>query len=216
MRFADAGATYRRLYELSYRDPQWMEKVAARAILARAQGRAPPKPCRTLEEEARHRQPPAQGREFLQRGLRRWNVRGTMADQALTYAQRAMDLSESEHPGEFDAANFPTYARLMVRGPRKTEEAFNRLTHIPNLWAAGPWPARPRPRRALGFPNQPVNQPFPRRTAGSRRQILHARREAELRPIPSPRSVASCLSKTYPSWPVPRAYWISTQSGILS
>ena len=116
MRFADAAATYRRLYELSYRDPQWLEKVAE---LSARQGRVA-EAVQTLEEARIANRPPRAENFFsVAQTLEQWN----MADQALGYAQRGMDLAESEHPGVFDETGFAVYARLMVRA-RKTEEAW--------------------------------------------------------------------------------------------
>jgi Flp pilus assembly protein TadD len=125
MRFADAAATYRRLYELSYRDPQWLEKVAE---LSARQGRTA-EAVQTLEEARIANRPPRAENYFSVAGtLESWN----MVDPALGYAKRGMDLSEAEHPGVFDEPHFSLYARLMVRA-RKTEEAWNRLAKYPNI-----------------------------------------------------------------------------------
>jgi cellulose synthase operon protein C len=125
MRFADAAATYRRVYELSYRDPQWLEKVAELSV---RQGRTA-EAVQTLEEARIANRPPGAENYFSAAAtLESWN----MVDQALGYAQRGMDLAESEHPGVFDEAGFAVYARLMVRA-RKTEEAWNRLAKYPDI-----------------------------------------------------------------------------------
>jgi len=122
MRFADAAATYRRLYELSYRDPQWLEKVAE---LSARQGRTA-EAVETLEEARIANRPPRAENYFSVAGtLESWN----MVDQALGYAQRGMDLSEAEQPGVFDEPHFSLYARLMVRARKG---------------GAGPWHAAPQ------------------------------------------------------------------------
>jgi tetratricopeptide (TPR) repeat protein len=125
MRFADAAVTYKRLYELSYRDPQWLEKVAE---LSARQGRTS-EAVQTLEEARIADRPPRAENFFsVAATLESWN----MVDQALGYAQRGMDLAESEHPGVFDEGHSAIYARLMVRA-RKTAEAWQRLAKYRNI-----------------------------------------------------------------------------------
>ena len=126
MRFADAAATYKRLYELSYRDPQWLEKVAE---LSARQGRTA-EAVQTLEEARIANRPPRAENFFsVAATLESWN----MVAEALTYAQRGMDLAQPDDP------HFPLYARLMIRNANS---------------GAGPWPAlfraAPSARSGLG------------------------------------------------------------------
>jgi cellulose synthase operon protein C len=131
MRFADATATYRRLYELSYRDPQWLEKAAE---LSARQGRTA-EAVQTLEEARIANRPPRAENFFSVAGtLESWN----MVDQALGYAQRGMELAKVADDGQV-----AIYARLMARA-RKS--------------GAGPWPAQAQavdeyytPEEKLGY-----------------------------------------------------------------
>jgi tetratricopeptide (TPR) repeat protein/Tfp pilus assembly protein PilF len=118
MRFDEAAATCAKLYDLTYHNPQWMEKAAeirarqgqnavAAAALQKAliEGRA--------DQADRYFEAAAQ--------LEKWNL----ATEARPFAERGMELA-----GESLIANYSggaeTYARIMTR-LRQQETAFARL-----------------------------------------------------------------------------------------
>ncbi len=144
MRFADAAATYKRLYELSYRDPQWLEKVAE---LSARQGRTA-EAVQTLEEARIANRPPRAENFFsVAATLESWN----MVDQAVSYAQRGMDLAETEHPGVFDETAFPDLCAADGARSEKPKRHGTGWRNIPIFqWAsAKPSTNTTRPKRSL-------------------------------------------------------------------
>lgn len=119
-RFDEAAANYQKLYTLSYRDPQWMEKLAA---LRASQGRtadavkaldtawiagAPPKPANFFRVAAR---------------LESWGF----LEEARMYAEKGIEQEGADllvdPAGQSGAA---TYARILTR-QRQSAAAFTRL-----------------------------------------------------------------------------------------
>ncbi len=121
MRFDEALATYERLYELSYKNPQWMEKVAL--VRARkGETEAAVAALRTALVEGR---PERRGNFFeVARRLESWN----MLPQARTFAERGVVMAGDkllfyELPGAV------LYARIMTR-LRQHSAALERLSTL--------------------------------------------------------------------------------------
>jgi tetratricopeptide (TPR) repeat protein len=117
-RFDEATAAYRKLYDLSYHNPQWMLKVAE--LMARE--RRPAEAVKAVESamiEGR----PAKPELFFNAAatLEGWG----MLQESATYAARGVDLAGARLLiDQGDGANL--YARVMTR-LRKHEEAYRRL-----------------------------------------------------------------------------------------
>lgn len=120
MRFEDAVRSYTRLYELTYRNPQWMEKVAAiRARQGMADGAV--EALRQALVEGRPERP--QNFFDVARKLESWD----MLAKAREFAERGLDLARSDllvDSGYLPGAEL--YARVMTR-LRDHEAAFARL-----------------------------------------------------------------------------------------
>lgn len=120
MRFDDAAAEYRQLFDLNYHDTQWMEKVAA--IRARQQKSA--ETVAALEAALIANRPEKAENYFeVARRLESWG----MLQQAREYAQKGVDaagrdlLAASEH-----RAGAELYVRIMTR-LRQQDAAYQRL-----------------------------------------------------------------------------------------
>lgn len=120
MRFDDALASYRKIYDLTYRDPQWMRKVAE--VYAR-QGKTDAA-VRALREaliEGRRERP---GPFFeAARILDSWN----MLDPARRFAERGVELAGANLLADYSyAREAQIYARVMTR-LRAHETAYARF-----------------------------------------------------------------------------------------
>lgn len=120
MRFDDAASDYEKLYELAYKDPQWMEKVAE--IRAR-QGRT--EACvAALKTALIDGQPERPGKYFdVAEKLEAWGMvaeaRG-FAEQGLTSAGAELLATTENHAGA------AVYARIMTR-LRQQDAAYSKL-----------------------------------------------------------------------------------------
>jgi Tfp pilus assembly protein PilF len=117
MRFDDAIKTYSRLYELAYRDPQWLVKVAE--LQARiGQDAAAVAALQTAIIGARAETADA---DFEIAGrLESWHI----LPDAVAFAERGANLAGSDLFK--DAGNAVTYARIMTRA-RRTDAFLSRL-----------------------------------------------------------------------------------------
>ncbi|MCI0403897.1 MAG: hypothetical protein L0212_10290, partial [Acidobacteria bacterium] len=118
MRFEEALATYQRLYELTYRNPRWMEKVAE--VRARqGDADAAVAALRAALIEGRPERP---GNFFeVARRLESWN----MLPQARPFVERGVELAGNRLLLD-EAAGAMLYARIMTR-LRQHEAALERL-----------------------------------------------------------------------------------------
>ncbi len=117
MRFDEAAADYERIYQLAYKDPQWMEKVAA--VRAR-QGKVKDI-VGALQTALIDGRPESAGKYFeVARRLESWG----MLDQARTFAEQGVSKAGSDllATGENDAG-VKTYVRIMTR-LRQHEQAY--------------------------------------------------------------------------------------------
>ena len=120
MRFDDAAADYEKLYELAYKDPQWMERVAE--IRAR-QGR--PETCvAALKTALIDGQPERPGKYFdAARKLEAWGMLAearTLAEQGVNVAGAGLLAETENHAGA------ALYARIMTR-LRQQDAAYAKL-----------------------------------------------------------------------------------------
>ncbi len=117
MRFDEAAADYEHIYQLAYKDPQWMEKVAA--VRAR-QGRTK-EVVAALQAALIDGRPESASNSFeIARRLESWG----MLDQARDFAQQGVSKAGSDLLA--DAAHDPgvkTYVRIMTR-LRQHKQAF--------------------------------------------------------------------------------------------
>jgi Tfp pilus assembly protein PilF len=109
MRFDDATKTYGRLYELAYRDPQWLIKVGE--LRARSgQNSEAVSALRTAIIGARTETTDA---DFeIARQLESWHI----LPDAVDFAERGARLAGSDD--KLEAANLAIYTRIMARGRR--------------------------------------------------------------------------------------------------
>jgi hypothetical protein len=119
-RFDDAASDYQKLYTLSYRDPQWMEKLAG---LRARQGRAADA-VKALDTAWIAGSPPRPANSFrVAAQLESWGL----LDDARTYAEKGIEQEGSDllvdPEGQSGAA---TYARILAR-QRQAGAAFARL-----------------------------------------------------------------------------------------
>jgi predicted Zn-dependent protease len=119
-RLDDAGIDYQKLYTLSYRDPQWMEKLAE---LRARQGRAADA-VNALDGAWIAGHPPKAANSFrVAARLESWGL----LDRARTYAERGLEQAGADlyvdSAGQSGAA---TYARILTR-QRQAAAAFTRL-----------------------------------------------------------------------------------------
>ena len=120
MRFDDAAADYERIYQLAYKDPQWMEKVAA--VRAR-QGKVNDV-LAALQAALIDGRPENAGKYFeVARRLEGWG----MLDQARSFAEQGVSRAGSDllAAGENDSG-LKTYVRIMTR-LRRHEQAYGTL-----------------------------------------------------------------------------------------
>jgi cellulose synthase operon protein C len=120
MRFDEAAADYEHIYELAYKDPQWMEKVSA----VRARQGKTKEAVAALQAALIEGRPENAGNYFeVARRLETWG----MLDQARSFAEQGVDeagtdlLANSEHH-----AGARTYVRIMTR-LRQQEQAYATL-----------------------------------------------------------------------------------------
>jgi tetratricopeptide (TPR) repeat protein len=117
MRFDEAAADYEKIYQLAYKDPQWMEKVAE--VRAR-QGRTADVVAALQAALITGRPESANGyREVAQR-LEGWG----MLNEAQTFAKRAVEIAGDDllaTPEDHGVAN--QYVRVMTR-LRRHDEAY--------------------------------------------------------------------------------------------
>jgi len=109
MRFDEAAADYERIYQLAYKDPQWMEKVAA----VRARQRKTKEVVAALQAALIDGRPDKAGNYFeVARRLENWG----MLDQARAFAEQGVSkagpelLADAEHH-----TGAKTYVRIMTR-----------------------------------------------------------------------------------------------------
>lgn len=123
MRFDDALASYQKIYELTYRDPQWMRK-SAEVYARRGQADAAVKALREAFIEGRPERP----EPFFEvaRILDSWNL----LDAARRFAERGVELAGVNLLADRDyIPGAQTYARVMTR-LRAHEEAYARLEKL--------------------------------------------------------------------------------------
>jgi tetratricopeptide (TPR) repeat protein len=120
MRFDEAAADYERIYQLAYKDPQWMEKVAA--VRAR-QGRTK-EVVGALQAALIDGRPESAGNYFeVARRLESWG----MLDEARAFAERGVSKAGSELLASAEHhAGATTYVRIMTR-QRRHDAAFATL-----------------------------------------------------------------------------------------
>jgi tetratricopeptide (TPR) repeat protein len=120
MRFDEAAADYQRIYQLAYKDPQWMEKVAA--VRAR-QGRTE-EVVAALEASLIDGRPDNPGNYFeVARRLESWG----MLDQARSYAEQGVNKAGADLLATSDnLIGVRAYARIMTR-LRQQEAAYATL-----------------------------------------------------------------------------------------
>jgi predicted Zn-dependent protease len=109
MRFDDAAADYDRIYQLAYKDPQWMEKLAA--IRAR-QGKIP-ETVAALQAALVTGRPESASNYFeVARRLETWG----MLEQARGFAEQGVSKAGSDLLAEAtDHEGAKTYVRIMTR-----------------------------------------------------------------------------------------------------
>ncbi|MBV9438198.1 MAG: hypothetical protein JOZ44_19215 [Acidobacteria bacterium] len=121
MRFDEAAAEYRQLYDLNYHDKQWMEKIA---VIRARQGNVSETVAALQAALVANRPEKAENYFEVARRLEAWN----MLQPARDYAQRGVDaagrdlLAVSEHH-----AGAQLYARIFTR-VRQQEQAYGRLS----------------------------------------------------------------------------------------
>lgn len=123
MRFDDALGSYRKIYDLTYRDPQWMRKVAE-VYARRGQIDAAAKALREALIEGRPERP----QPFFEaaRILDSWN----MLDAARRFAERGVELAGASLLGDDDyVPGARIYARVMTR-LREHAAAYARLEKL--------------------------------------------------------------------------------------
>ncbi|MGA2906043.1 MAG: hypothetical protein ABSD98_19630, partial [Candidatus Korobacteraceae bacterium] len=120
MRFDEAAADYEHIYQLAYKDPQWMEKVAS----VRARQGKTKEVVAALQAALIDGRPDNPGNYFeVARRLESWG----MLDQARTYAEQGVNkagadlLASSDH-----LTGLRTYVRIMTR-LRRQEAAYATL-----------------------------------------------------------------------------------------
>jgi len=131
LRFGDALATYQELYELTYENPRWMERIAG--IHAR-EGRT--EEAVAALKKARIENRPERPEKYFEAAARLedWGV----LEAAGKLAEKGVELAGDRLYRDFqNAGGAKTYARLMTR-LRRAEEGFARLKQG--------WEASPRSR----------------------------------------------------------------------
>lgn len=120
MRFDEAAADYEHIYQLAYKDPQWMEKVAT----VRARQGKMKEVVMALQVALIDSRPENAGNYFeVARRLESWG----MLEQARTFAEQAVNKAGSELLASDDQhAGTNTYVRIMTR-LRQHESAFATL-----------------------------------------------------------------------------------------
>ena len=120
MRFEEAAATYSTLYERTYRNPQWMEKIAE----VRARQGQTDAAVQALQRALVEGRPQRPDIYFRVAGkLESWN----MLDQARQFAERGLDLAGKDLLVDQDyVPGARTYGAIMTR-LRRHEDAFKRL-----------------------------------------------------------------------------------------
>jgi cellulose synthase operon protein C len=120
MRFDEAAADYERIYQLAYKDPQWMEKVAA--VRAR-QGKVKEVVAALQAALIDGRQESAGNYFEVSRRLESWG----MLDEARGFAEQGVSKAGSDLLANAeDHAGAKIYIRIMTR-LRKHEQAFSIL-----------------------------------------------------------------------------------------
>ena len=123
MRFDDAIKTYSRLYELAYRDPQWLIKVAELHARSGRNSEA----VRSLKTAVLGARTETADADFeIAEQLDSWNI----LDDAVTFADRGAKLAGPDLFTQFN--NALTYARIMARG-RRMEGVVSRLGANPGI-----------------------------------------------------------------------------------
>ncbi len=123
MRFDDALSSYRKIYDLTYRDPHWMRKVAE-VYARRGQTDAAVKALREALIEGRPERP----EPFFEvaRILDSWN----MLDAARRFAERGVELAGANLLADYDyVGGARIYARVMTR-LRAHTAAYTRLEKL--------------------------------------------------------------------------------------
>jgi len=123
LRFDDATATYTKVYELAYRDPRWMERVA----LLHARNGKKDQAVAALRKALVEGRPetPATYQRYAQ-ALEAWSYLSEAREAAEKSVELAGDDLLTEH-----ASVATTYANVMTR-LRQHEAAFARLAALPN------------------------------------------------------------------------------------
>ncbi len=120
MRFDDAAADYEHVYQLAYKDPQWMEKIAT----LRAREGKVKEVVDALQAALINGRPESAGNYFeVARRLDAWNLLDearAFADQGVTKAGSDLLANSQNHAGA------QTYVRIMTR-LRRYDEAFTTL-----------------------------------------------------------------------------------------
>jgi tetratricopeptide (TPR) repeat protein len=121
MRFDDAAADYERLYQLNYKDPQWMEKIAETRA---RQGKAP-ETVAALKTALIDGRPENAANYFeVARRLESW---GMLAD-ARNFAEQGTKTADADLLANGDFLNgAKTYVRIMTR-LRQHDKAYDRMS----------------------------------------------------------------------------------------
>jgi len=120
-RLDEAVADYERLYKLSYRDPQWMEKAAE----ARARQGRNADAVKALDEAWIAGRPPKAANDFeVATRLEQWGL----LDEARRYAEQGVESAGADLLVDYDnQTGAALYARIMAR-LRRSDAAFTRLS----------------------------------------------------------------------------------------
>jgi cellulose synthase operon protein C len=120
MRFDDAGTDYERIYQLAYKDPQWMEKLA---VVRARQGKTQ-EVVAALRAAFIDGRPESAGNYFeVARRLEGWG----MLEQARSFAEQGASKAGSDLlASEQNHAGARTYIRVMTR-LRQHERAYSTL-----------------------------------------------------------------------------------------
>jgi cellulose synthase operon protein C len=120
MRFDDAASDYERIYQLAYKDPQWMEKVAS----VRARQGKTKEVVTALQAALIDGRPDNPGNYFeVARRLESWG----MLEEARTYAEQGVSKAGADFLASSDQlTRVRTYVRIMTR-LRQQEAAYATL-----------------------------------------------------------------------------------------
>ncbi len=106
LRFADAERSYARLYDLTYKNPEWMEKVAE--VRAR-QGQRDPAIAALRTAYIENRPARADNNFAVANKLNSWNY----VDAAREFAEKGASMAGDELANDYDSV--ATYARILTR-----------------------------------------------------------------------------------------------------